>query len=63
MAINSTRLRYVASNNPDELVAFISALPFKVEIKGNPVALGKKWFLFFIIPEVEGLEFNSVDLS
>lgn len=57
--MDKTRLRFVYAKDPKGLVAFCEALPFKVEIKGNPVLQGKYWYLFFILPEVEGIEFNS----
>ena len=62
MAISSTRLRYISSGDLDELMAFVSLLPFKIEIKGAPSLVNKKWFLFFVIPEIDGFEWNSVNL-
>jgi len=59
--VNSTRLRFVASANADDLVNFISRLPFKVEIKGGPAVKDNRWFLFFVIPA--NVNLNSVTIS
>lgn len=61
--INQTRLKWVSSKDPKMLDLFCSKLPFKIEIKGNPVHDGKKWFLFFVLPEFEGVEFISRSLD
>jgi len=47
----NTRLRWVRSKKLDELILWVNRLPYKVEIKGNPVKDGKKWVLFYIIPD------------
>jgi hypothetical protein len=47
---NSTRLRYVSSNSPELLEAFINSLPFKVEIK-SIAPQNKKWFCWFVLPD------------
>ena len=60
--IKTTRLRYLAADTPDEIVAALDQLQFKVEIKGAPIKDGKGWILYFVIPEMEGLEWDSVDL-
>jgi len=65
MEINSTRIRYISSKDVDEIIGFVNRLPFKIEIKGNPVLKGSKWFLFFILPENEGLKdyvFEDIDI-
>lgn len=47
-----TRLRYVSSKNPDDIVSYLNELiPYKVEIKGNPTYAKGKWFLWFVLPE------------
>lgn len=56
MEIKSTRIRWVASKDKDLLMAWVSNLPYKIEIKGNPVLEGKKWVLFYILPESPALK-------
>lgn len=58
-SLETTRLRYVYSKDVEKLVQFCSELSFKIEIKGAPVFQGGKWFLFFILPENEAIEFKS----
>lgn len=48
---DSTRLRFVSSKDIDNLLGWVNSLPYKIEIKGNPVLNKSKWFLFFVIPE------------
>ena len=57
----STRLKYIAAKNFDVLTRAVEALPFKVEIKGNPVLYGKKWVIYFVIPD--WINWESVDLT
>ena len=47
-----TRLRYVCSKSPDRILEYLNKLlGYKVEIKGNPTFVNKKWYLWFILPE------------
>lgn len=47
----TTRLRYVAAKNPDDLIRFLTTLGMRVEIKGAPVWDGTRWVLWFIPPD------------
>lgn len=60
--IKSTRLRYVSAKTAHEVSQIIDRLPFKVEIKGGPVFAQKRWFIFFVIPEIVGLDFDNLDM-
>lgn len=64
-SINSiTRLRYVCSKDPDLIVEYANKLvAYKIEIKGNPIFVQKKWFLWFILPEdlMQELPFGDLD--
>lgn len=62
MAIITTRLRHISASTPIELENALDALPFKVEIKGGPILLKGRWIVFFVIPEIDGLNFKSLDL-
>jgi hypothetical protein len=62
MAIKSTRLRYISARKLNDLISYVNNLPFKIEIKGNPVLEGRLWVLFFILPEIEGIELGNIDL-
>lgn len=62
MEVKQTRLRYILASSLDELELAVNSLPFKIEIKGNPVNTGKKWVLFFIIPDSVD-KFDSIDLT
>lgn len=47
-----TRLRYICSKNPDNLVLYVNKLiGYKIEIKGNPTYAKGKWFLWFNLPD------------
>jgi len=65
MAISRTRLRFIKSKDPDRLVEYLSViLPYKIEIKGNPVFSKGKWYLWFVLPENDKLEeaaFGDID--
>lgn len=53
MEIRSTRLRYVSSVDPEMISQAITALPFKVEIKGGPLmGADGRWYVWFVIPDV-----------
>jgi hypothetical protein len=51
MIVINTRLRFIASKDPTKLVEYCNSLPYKIEIKGNPVFNSKKFYLFFILPD------------
>ena len=59
-----TRLRYVRSKDIDKILAYPnSLLGYKIEIKGNPVFVKGKWYLFFILPEniIKEMRFGDLD--
>lgn len=50
----------------DKIEIVISELPFKIEIKGNPVWANKQWHLFFNLPDEDNPivnKFESMDLD
>lgn len=49
--MDSTRLSWLASKDIKKLCLAVQLLPFKIEIKGNPVKDGNLWYLFFIPPD------------
>lgn len=51
MAELGTQLRYIRASDPDTLVARVSSLPYKVEIKGNPVKDSKGWIMFYVVAD------------
>lgn len=57
--INQTRLRSITVDNPEMLEMAVNALPFKIEIKSISELLNEKWIIWFVLPELEGLEFKS----
>lgn len=59
--IRSTRLRYISAKDPDLLSVAISSLPFKVEVKG-PVFDGKRWFIWFVIPDNVPDTFSNINI-
>lgn len=61
--IQSTRLRYITASSKEELVQAVDSLPFKVEIKEIIMESKTAWTALFVIPETEGLEFLSMDLT
>jgi len=61
--MHNTRIRYISSKSIDDIMAFVNGLPYKVEIKGNPVPKGNKWFLFYILPEVNVRDFGNLELK
>lgn len=62
--IKSTRLRYIAAQTADIISLAVSSLPFKVEIKGNPVPSGDGlWYVWFIIPDNIPSEFPNTNLG
>jgi hypothetical protein len=63
MTLQNTRIRYIASKDINQIMTAVNQLPFKIEIKGNPTFDGKRWFLFFILPESELLDFNNLEIK
>lgn len=59
----STRLRYLKAKTEEEVSAAVTRLPFKVEIKGAPVWNGKRWVLWFVLPEEDGIEMGNMEIS
>lgn len=59
----STRLRHIVAKSPEELESAVESLPFKVEIKGNPVFDRENWYVFFTIADSVPDDFGSVDLT
>lgn len=52
-----TQLRALQSKSLETLLFFVNTLPFKIEIKGQPILNNKKkYVLFFVIPENIGVE-------
>jgi len=59
-----TRLRYISSSNPDTILEYLNKLiGYKVEIKGNPTFVQKKWHLWFVLPEDLNKEMPFGDLD
>ena len=50
MASGGTQLRFAYSKDPEVLMTWVSTLPYKIEIKGNPYFAQKRWYLWFTIP-------------
>jgi hypothetical protein len=51
--IRSTRLRFIAAKQAEVVSALVSSLPFKVELKGNPVRSDDGyWYSWFVIPDI-----------
>lgn len=47
----STQLRYVSSKDVDKLIIWVNKLPYKIEIKGQPILKNNKFYLFYVLPE------------
>lgn len=62
MDVKNTRLRFIAAKTAGEISLAVSSLPFKVEIKGNPVFDGKRWILWFVIPD-NVQEFRNIEFT
>jgi len=60
--INSTRLRSITASDSDTLEAAVNALPFKIEIK-EIIKDKTTYKIFFVLPEQDGLVWESVDLT
>jgi hypothetical protein len=57
--IKSTRLRYVATKEKEQLSVLIDALPFKIEIK-QILKEHNGWVCWFVIPDIVS-KFNNID--
>jgi len=61
--INHTRLRYIIASSESDAEAFINGLPFKVETKPfTQPSKGRGVVIWFVLPELPNLQFNSIDL-
>ncbi len=60
--IAHTQLRFVSSKELEKVLFWVNHLPYKVEIKGNPI-FNKKWYLFFILPDKLVKEITSGSLD
>jgi hypothetical protein len=61
---SNTRLRYVKSKSADTIIEYTNKLlPYKIEIKGAPTYVEKRWYLWFILPEnlMKELPFGDLD--
>ena len=56
-----TRLRFVSAKKPKQLVDWLSLLGVRVQIYGQPVWDGKKWYLWFV-PNDMGADIPSREL-
>lgn len=57
----TTRLRFVSSRIPDDLVEWLDRLGVRVQIYGQPVFDGKRWYLWFV-PSDSGKDIKSIKL-
>lgn len=62
MVPSVTRLRYVSARKPAELVQYLTLLGFRVQIYGNPVWDGKRWYLWFVPPDDDRKDVKNIDL-
>lgn len=58
----TTRLRFVKAKKPETIQAFLDRLGVRVQIYGQPVWDGKKWFLWFV-PADDSPDILSRDLD
>jgi hypothetical protein len=56
----STQLRYAFSKDPDVLIQWVNALPFKVELKSGPTMFRNRFYLFFVLQEKIEAESSSL---
>ena len=61
--VKTTRLRYIAGNSLEAVYMAVDKLGFKVEVKGGPVVKDDRWFLSFVLPELEGLDMQNIELE
>ena len=64
MSKDVTKLRYVRSKDPNKIVEYTNKLlAYKIEIKGNPIFVQKKWYLWFNLPEdiLKEMPFGDLD--
>ena len=59
----NTLLRYISSKKIENIIMYVNTLPYKIEIKGNAVFDGKRWTLFFNLPETINQEIPSGKLD
>lgn len=62
--VSSTRLRWVASKDPDKVILYVNSLPYKIEIKGGIIFAKNKFYLSFVLPEnpnMKELTFGDLD--
>jgi len=62
--VNVTQLRYACSKDPQKLVDYTNKfLSYKIEIKGNPVYVKGKWYLWFNLPDkpLNDLPYGDLD--
>jgi hypothetical protein len=53
--MNTTKLRYLVAENPNELEGLVQALGFKVEVK-SVNWVGGKWFCWFTVMQTDELQ-------
>ena len=59
-----TKLRYVSSKDADKILEYVSKiLPYRIEIKGCPVYVKGKWYLWFNLPDKDLKELPSGDID
>jgi len=62
--VESTRLRWIASKDPDRVIMYVNSLPYKIEIKGGMFFAKNKYHLSFVLPEnpnLKELVFGDLD--
>lgn len=63
MRESSTKLRYIKSKNIETISHYVNMLPYRIEIKGNPIFVSKKWVLWFVIGDNVENEILSGDID
>ncbi len=59
----STKLRYIKSKKEENLIQYVNTLPYKIEIKGAPLFVKNKWFLWFNLSDESFKEVPSGDID
>lgn len=59
----TTRLRYVQAKSPADIQGFLDRLTIRVQIYGAPVWDGARWTLWFVPPDIMGIDVKSTRLS